>query len=801
MSYSIEQVEMPTYPFSDPDPVASSRLNLYPYWRFDGQSVNFKPRKWTVVKLSNGIVEVSVMPEIGGKVWGAKDLKSGRDFIYANDAVKFRDIALRGPWCSGGIEFNFGVVGHAQWTSLPVDWTVAESADGKSVIYRCGGFEWSCRTFWMVEVELKEGDDFFTTKTTWRNLSNLPVPRYHWSNSAVTARGNPQFVYPGCHQIFHDGTAYPWPIDEKGIDRSVYANSIDLPASSWHIIDGDNGFLGVWYPEWKFGMWHRNRKDAIFGRKIFMWSQARSGAIWEDNLTDNAGQYIELQAGRGMQQQTPGSEKTPFKMDTLYPGEIDYFEQQWGFSRDENLFKEADAFPSEEIRRPVAMPAECNLESVYMLCRRGEQTMRFLGDVPTAEKYLKEALEKDPCYVPAISELAALELKRGDYAEAEKLSQRALSIDTYDGAANFIGGVVAAAKWEGRSVNRARERFGVATLDARFSNAALIALAELDGVVDNVFPENPDPLSIYMEWKKSGIGRLIDQFKCERPEESIIELALMFERAGRDEEASALYREAGDYPLALLHLWGLTGDRKTLEQAEAGKIDFVFVFRHETIALLKKAVLVSDCWKLKYFLAVAMANFGKPEVAAALLDECGDEPDSSVFYLYRASRRTGNSACADLKLAGEIEDSWRVGRALSKALIDDKRPDEAVAVALEYIGKFPGVQPLEMAYVDALYAAKRYQDCVDKLRSMRILQDEFGRGTQNIWITSNVALAEKSLDDGNETDTRKYVDAALEFPENIGLGKPENMPAQLEKWIPERLRKYWCGYGNGALVR
>lgn len=790
--FVIEEKVMPTYPFSDPDPVASANLKLYPYWRFDGQASFSVPRKWTIVKLTNGIVEVSLMPEIGGKVWGAKDLGTGRDFIYTNDAVKFRDIALRGPWSSGGIEFNFCVVGHAQWTSMPVDWHAGKSEDGKSVFYRCGGFEWSCRTYWMVEIELSDGDNFFTQKVYWRNLSSLPAPRYQWSNSAVTARGNPEFVYPGRHQIFHDGTPYAWPVDEKGVDRSKYANSGDIPAASWHVIDGDNGFLGAWYPEWKFGMWHRNDKDAIFGRKIFMWSQARSGAIWEDNLTDNAGQYVELRSGRGMQQQTPGAEKSPFKMDTLYPGDTDIYEQRWGFSRDENLFREAAGFPSEEIRRPVQMAQDCDLESAFMLCRRGEQTIRLNGDLAAGEKLLREALAKDPCYVPAISELAALELRRGDYAAAEELAQRALSIDAYDGAANYYGGVAAAARHKGRSVARARERFGVATLDARFRDAAKTAMAELDGRLAVGPALSPSPFAILAEWKNEG-GRLVDKFVCERPEESIVELALMHERAGLLDEAARILREAGDYPVALIHLWGITGDSACLARAASADIAFVFAFRHETIALLRAAADESDSWKFRYYLAVALSALGKPDDAAALLDACGTAPDSAVFYLYRASRRSREAALADLEKASAISDCWRAGRAKVTILSALSRHAEAVETAMEYIGRFPQAQPLRIAYAEALYAAGRYLECVTALRKMHLLLDEFGRVIQDIWITSNVKLAEESLGRGDAAETGRFVDAALEFPENIGLGKPENMREQLEKWIPEPLRKYWSG--------
>ncbi len=44
--------------------------------------------------------------------------------------MKFRNIALRGPWTSGGIEFNFGVIGHTPSTATPVDYVLRENPDG-----------------------------------------------------------------------------------------------------------------------------------------------------------------------------------------------------------------------------------------------------------------------------------------------------------------------------------------------------------------------------------------------------------------------------------------------------------------------------------------------------------------------------------------------------------------------------------------------------------------------------------------------------------------------------------------------
>ena len=91
-----------TYPFSDPNPIAV-RGKIYPYFRYDGFTDRAEDRAWNVVVLENYYVAVNIMPEIGGKVWGATDKTTGLAYIYDNDVVKFRDISLRGPWTSGGI--------------------------------------------------------------------------------------------------------------------------------------------------------------------------------------------------------------------------------------------------------------------------------------------------------------------------------------------------------------------------------------------------------------------------------------------------------------------------------------------------------------------------------------------------------------------------------------------------------------------------------------------------------------------------------------------------------------------------
>ena len=124
--------DLKTYDFSDPNPIPIfvSNPKIYPYFTFDGYNIESKLKKFNVIELENDYIKVLVTPELGGKVLGAIDKTSGEEFIYKNEVVKFRNISMRGPWTSGGIEFNFGIIGHHPSTATPVDYKIRKNEDG-----------------------------------------------------------------------------------------------------------------------------------------------------------------------------------------------------------------------------------------------------------------------------------------------------------------------------------------------------------------------------------------------------------------------------------------------------------------------------------------------------------------------------------------------------------------------------------------------------------------------------------------------------------------------------------------------
>ncbi len=303
-----ERVEtIKTYPFTEPDPVpilARSSLwgrgaRLYPYFYFDKFSKNSVDKDWKVIRMENPYISVSVLPEVGGKVWGATEKSSGNEFIYTNHVMKFRDIALRGPWTSGGIEFNFGVVGHTPSTATPVDYLIRENSDGSACCV-VGAMDLPSRTRWSVTINLPKDKAYFETKAFWYNPSPFHQSYYSWMNAAVKATEDLQYIIPGLHHIGHnyDVPLRSWPLDEQGRDLSWYRNNDFGSYKSYFTVGEYENFFGGYWHDSRFGFGHWAPYEDVPGQKVWIWGLSRQGMMWEDLLTDADGQYSEPQAGR-----------------------------------------------------------------------------------------------------------------------------------------------------------------------------------------------------------------------------------------------------------------------------------------------------------------------------------------------------------------------------------------------------------------------------------------------------------------------------------------------------------------------
>ncbi len=321
---------IPTYAFSEPDrvPMLARDERLYPYHAFDGYAAVAAPHAWRVVTLENDLIAVDVLPEVGGKVWGATVKQTGRDFIYRNHVLKFRNVALRGPWTSGGVEFNFGVVGHTPSTATPVDYRLLHNADG-SVSCVVGMMDLPSRTQWRVEIRLQPGRAAFETNVLWYNPTPLEQPYYNWMTAAAPARPDLVMTIPGNSFLGHPGDVHPWPIDSAGRMLDEYSANAFGGNKSYHVVGERADFFGGYYRAAGVGFGHWAPYDQMPGQKLWLWALSRAGGIWEDLLTDTDGQYVEYQAGRLLVQYTPSGAVNPVAQAGFDPGATDRWSESW----------------------------------------------------------------------------------------------------------------------------------------------------------------------------------------------------------------------------------------------------------------------------------------------------------------------------------------------------------------------------------------------------------------------------------------------------------------------------------------
>ncbi|MFS2734839.1 DUF5107 domain-containing protein [Parabacteroides merdae] len=902
-----------TYPFSDPDPVADPSDLFYPYFRFDGFSAKGTDRQWKVVSLENDYIKLTLFPEIGGKIWGAVDKTTGKEFIYNNHVVKFRDIAMRGPWTSGGIEFNFGIIGHAPTSSTPVDYVTRQKPDGSVSCY-VSSYELVTRTLWTVEVNLPKDKAYFTTTTTWHNSSSIDQPYYQWMNAGYPAAGNVEFCYPGTNYIGHGGELHSFPLDEQGRDISWYEKNDFGNSKSYHIVGKYNDFYGAYWHDNDFGSIHHADYDEKLGMKIFLWGLSREGGIWEDLLTDTNGQYIELQSGRMYNQPASNSSLTPYKHTAFGPQATDRWTEYWfpvkgikGVSKASrigalNVLRE-DGFlklyfsplqklsttiklyegekemnsiplncgvletwkdsiplnkavaagrlkvvvgedllvysevPSDNITsRPKQLPADFDWSSAYGLYTQGEQWMNQKV-LDKAEKFLLASLEKDPYFVPALTDLASLYYRQGRYDEALARCETALSINTYDGDVNYLYGLCNMAL--GNHTD-AKDGFSVASYSPGVRSAAYEKLAEMylmdrnwtkaehyalrskefnqmnlsaDHVLMVVYRKTNQPekakalidplledLPLYHAarfeqlYQGEGSGHPIDDLQSlirnELPFETYMELAEWYESVGCTEEALSLLSCAGNYPIALykqaylLHQAGNDDEsRGMLQRAGALSPAMVFPFRPSSLKALEWAKTVQPDWKIDYYEAlIRWANQDKAK-ALELLEYCG-EADYAPFYLSRASLKEGESRLADLLKAEQIEMSWRTGFALINHYVANNQWQKAVETGKKYTKKYPSNYYIGLKYAKALCETGQYQPCISLLSRMQVLPNEGSYAGRAVYREANLYRAMEQLSHKNYKQVVKSVETSKEWPENLGVGKPyDNM-------IDNRLEDY-----------
>jgi tetratricopeptide (TPR) repeat protein len=471
----------PTYPFSGPDPAPIMTRSsmwgrgprLYPYFFYDRLSYSPVDQSWNVVTLENPYIRVHVMPEEGGKLVGAVEKSTGKEFIYYNHVRKFRHIALRGPWTSGGIELNFGIVGHTPATASPVDYLVRKNSDG-SVSCVVGNIDLPSRTQWRVTFTVPPDRAYVESSALWYNPQPLNQSYYVWMNAANRLSEDLEFVFPGVRYIGHDYSVPedPWPMTADGRNLSRYKEHNDTDQGSYFIHGVLDEFMGSYWHNANFGFGHWALPQDMPGRKFFRWPLSRAGGIWESLLTDADGPYFEPQTGRLMDQNDH---------EFFAPYSVDQWRELWFPFKEIGGMVKATPYGALNVRNTgdgvsLGFSALQRIDDDLVVTAGGKQIHRERVALKPMEVYQKKLL------TPVAA--GTLEVRLGDklsYTDNPKanLLRRPLNFREYE--ENTLEGLYQAAEREekGRNYEAALEKYLLLLGKEPLHVRALTRVAEL----------------------------------------------------------------------------------------------------------------------------------------------------------------------------------------------------------------------------------------------------------------------------------------------------------------------------------
>jgi tetratricopeptide (TPR) repeat protein len=399
-------VEIPTYVEgpANPNPpfdlFSFGRVN-YPYPIRDALTNRREPVSWRSLHLENEYLRLTVLPDLGGHVYGCLDKRTGREMFYANSAIKKALIGYRGAWAAFGLEFNFPV--SHNWVSMsPVDFATAQHADGSASIW-VGNVDQVYRSQWRVELRLHPGRSVLEQKVDLYNSSDARHRYYWWSNGAVQVWEDSRLVYPTELMATHGFTRIePWPIDRRGRDLSVIRNQTDGPVSLFTYATRE-GFVGVYHPRTGSGTVHVAAPAELPVHKVWSWGADRDAAAWRAALSDDDSAYVELQAGLFRNQETYA---------LLEPQETVRFTEYWLPVRDLGGITRAsvDAVLHAERATPtrvrLALDVARDLPEARISARHGTTTAIDTRVTLSPREVWRAELDEVPAGAPVTFELA-----------------------------------------------------------------------------------------------------------------------------------------------------------------------------------------------------------------------------------------------------------------------------------------------------------------------------------------------------------------------------------------------------------
>ncbi len=309
------QVTIPTYPMEAYLSVAFDPTYRWPYFRFDRERFSVEApatqmRRYELLILENDYLQVSILPQLGGRIWQVVHKPTGDTMFYQNPVVKPSPWgpASQGGWLGlGGLEWALPVNEHGYDWGTPWQVTTFQNGDGSVGAAIATPLDGRLLAAEIV-VTLHPDQAYVTVAPVIRNLADHALDFHFWQ-TAMLAPGpdnelsaNLRFVLPSRIMSIHStgdtllpltGKLFTWPrYFGRDLSRlgnwNRYVGFFEYPTAQ-------GPFVGIYDPTLDAGAVRVFPAEIAHGSKVF--GLGWRNAIHSEDFTDDGSAYVELHGG------------------------------------------------------------------------------------------------------------------------------------------------------------------------------------------------------------------------------------------------------------------------------------------------------------------------------------------------------------------------------------------------------------------------------------------------------------------------------------------------------------------------
>lgn len=372
---------------------------VYPYPRLQPDKVGPPTAKdYRAIILENCYLQLTILPDLGGRIYRWIDKSSGQNLFYQNPVIKPTSWGNRGWWlATGGMEWALPLDEHGLSEASPWNYTIHQSNNLAGLTLN--DTEEHSGLVSEMTISLDGDHAYFTLTPRIVNPTNAPISYKFWLNGMFSL-GSPQprsgteFILPGNQVIIHSTADRTLPGANQIISWPAYNGRNLNDYGTW------TDYLGVFAapaaPADFMGAYNHNTKlgvARVFPHLVTRGAKIFAPANLDPNLwtVDGSG-YFELWGGLA-----------PTFADTvnLNPGEWITWQEQWYAVNNIPGFNFANAEAALQLKPSsttiqVAAASTYPIEGQLVLWRDGGEVTRWLVSLAPGRSFQDNFIPPTP---------------------------------------------------------------------------------------------------------------------------------------------------------------------------------------------------------------------------------------------------------------------------------------------------------------------------------------------------------------------------------------------------------------------